>query len=48
MAASQSVGVVGCFQLNPSASCLVMTTEILRNMMLRGSEVVRSHFLFAL
>lgn len=27
--------------INPQASCLVMTTEILRSMLYRGSEVIR-------
>ncbi len=31
----------GDVTINPSASCLVMTTEILRSMMYRGAEVVR-------
>ena len=31
----------GDITINPSASCLVMTTEILRNMLYRGSEVMR-------
>ena len=33
--------MTGDITINPSASCLVMTTEILRNMLYRGSEVVR-------
>ena len=33
--------LTGDISLNPSASCLVMTTEILRNMMYNGSEVMR-------
>ncbi len=27
--------------LNPDASCIVMTTEILRSMLYRGSEIMR-------
>ena len=33
--------MTGDITINPSATCLVMTTEILRNMLYRGSEVVR-------
>ena len=33
--------VTGDVTLNPNASCLVMTTEILRMMLYRGSEIVR-------
>ena len=33
--------MTGDVVINPSASCLVMTTEILRSMLYRGSEVVR-------
>ena len=33
--------MTGDISINPSAGCLVMTTEILRNMLYRGSEVVR-------
>ncbi|KAK1866554.1 hypothetical protein I4F81_009070 [Pyropia yezoensis] len=33
--------MTGDVTINPSASCLVMTTEILRSMLYRGSEVVR-------
>ena len=33
--------MTGDITINPTASCLVMTTEILRNMLYRGSEVVR-------
>lgn len=33
--------MTGDITLNPDASCLVMTTEILRSMLYRGSEVVR-------
>ncbi|XP_037957460.1 exosome RNA helicase MTR4 isoform X2 [Teleopsis dalmanni] len=36
------VGIItGDVTINPSASCLIMTTEILRNMLYRGSEVMR-------
>eukprot|EP01127_Copromyxa_protea_P006579 TRINITY_DN1654_c0_g1_i1.p1 TRINITY_DN1654_c0_g1~~TRINITY_DN1654_c0_g1_i1.p1 ORF type:complete len:998 (+),score=244.39 TRINITY_DN1654_c0_g1_i1:24-3017(+) len=38
----QDVGLMtGDITINPSASCLVMTTEILRSMLYRGSEVLR-------
>ncbi|WUR03302.1 ATP-dependent RNA helicase MTR4 [Vairimorpha necatrix] len=33
--------MTGDVTINPDASCLVMTTEILRNMLYRGSEVTR-------
>ncbi|KAG5900338.1 hypothetical protein JTB14_026346 [Gonioctena quinquepunctata] len=33
--------VTGDVTINPSASCLIMTTEILRNMLYRGSEIMR-------
>ena len=33
--------MTGDVSINPSASCLVMTTEILRSMLYRGSEVIR-------
>eukprot|EP01022_Parablepharisma_sp_SALTPOND_P014220 TRINITY_DN1916_c0_g1_i1.p1 TRINITY_DN1916_c0_g1~~TRINITY_DN1916_c0_g1_i1.p1 ORF type:complete len:1081 (+),score=160.85 TRINITY_DN1916_c0_g1_i1:7764-11006(+) len=33
--------MTGDVTLNPNASCIVMTTEILRNMLYKGSEVVR-------
>ena len=37
----RDVGLMtGDVTINPSASCLVMTTEILRSMLLRGSDVV--------
>ena len=35
------VCTAGDVTINPNASCLVMTTEILRSMLYRGSEVVR-------
>ncbi|XP_072023609.1 exosome RNA helicase MTR4-like [Amphiura filiformis] len=38
----QDVGLMtGDVTINPSASCLVMTTEILRSMLYRGSEIMR-------
>lgn len=38
----KDVGLItGDATINPSASCLIMTTEILRNMLYRGSEVMR-------
>lgn len=38
----KDVGLMtGDVTINPSASCLVMTTEILRNMLYKGSEVIR-------
>ncbi|KCZ77798.1 hypothetical protein H311_01185, partial [Anncaliia algerae PRA109] len=33
--------MTGDITLNPQATCLVMTTEILRNMLYKGSEVIR-------
>eukprot|EP00735_Rhodelphis_limneticus_P006616 TRINITY_DN19045_c0_g1::TRINITY_DN19045_c0_g1_i1::g.13825::m.13825 TRINITY_DN19045_c0_g1::TRINITY_DN19045_c0_g1_i1::g.13825 ORF type:complete len:1043 (-),score=298.02,sp/P42285/SK2L2_HUMAN/58.93/0.0,rRNA_proc-arch/PF13234.1/2.4e-84,DSHCT/PF08148.7/1e-61,DEAD/PF00270.24/1.3e-20,DEAD/PF00270.24/2e+03,Helicase_C/PF00271.26/4.9e-07,MutS_III/PF05192.13/5.7,MutS_III/PF05192.13/2.3,DUF615/PF04751.9/0.12,Prp19/PF08606.6/12,Prp19/PF08606.6/40,DBC1/PF14443.1/0.25 TRINITY_DN19045_c0_g1_i1:103-3180(-) len=33
--------MTGDVTINPSASCLVMTTEILRSMLYRGSEILR-------
>ncbi|KAF7800107.1 hypothetical protein EIP86_011351 [Pleurotus ostreatoroseus] len=33
--------LTGDVTINPSAACLVMTTEILRSMLYRGSEVIR-------
>lgn len=33
--------MTGDVTINPSASCLVMTTEILRNMLYHGGEVMR-------
>lgn len=33
--------MTGDVSINPAASCLVMTTEILRSMLYRGSEVIR-------
>lgn len=38
----KDVGLMtGDVTINPSASCLIMTTEILRSMLYRGSEVTR-------
>eukprot|EP00057_Strongylocentrotus_purpuratus_P029781 XP_011684255.1 PREDICTED: superkiller viralicidic activity 2-like 2 isoform X2 [Strongylocentrotus purpuratus] len=38
----QDVGLMtGDVTINPSASCLIMTTEILRSMLYRGSEIMR-------
>ncbi|RWS12921.1 superkiller viralicidic activity 2-like 2 [Dinothrombium tinctorium] len=38
----QDVGLItGDVTINPTASCLIMTTEILRLMLFRGSEVMR-------
>lgn len=38
----KDVGLItGDFQINPTASCLIMTTEILRSMLYCGSEVTR-------
>jgi len=38
----KDVGLMtGDVTINPSASCLVMTTEILRSMLYRGSEILR-------
>ena len=33
--------MTGDVTINPSASCLVMTTEILRSMLYKGSEIMR-------
>lgn len=33
--------MTGDVTINPHASCLVMTTEILRSMLYRGSEIIR-------
>ncbi|XP_058472504.1 exosome RNA helicase MTR4 [Solea solea] len=38
----QDVGLMtGDVTINPTASCLIMTTEILRSMLYRGSEIMR-------
>lgn len=38
----ESVGILtGDVQLNPEASCLIMTTEILRSMLYRGADLIR-------
>lgn len=37
-----SVGIVtGDVSMNPQASCVIMTTEILRNNLYRGAEMIR-------
>jgi ATP-dependent RNA helicase DOB1 len=33
--------MTGDVTINPSAKCIVMTTEILRSMLYRGSEITR-------
>ena len=33
--------LTGDVSINPSASCLIVTTEILREMLYRGSDLVR-------
>lgn len=33
--------MTGDMTIHPDATCLIMTTEILRNMLYRGSEVMR-------
>jgi ATP-dependent RNA helicase DOB1 len=33
--------MTGDMTINPTATCLIMTTEILRNMLYRGSEIMR-------
>lgn len=33
--------ITGDMQVNPDASCLIMTTEILRSMLYRGADIVR-------
>lgn len=36
------VGILtGDVQINPEASCLIMTTEILRSMLYRGADIIR-------
>ena len=38
----RDVGLMtGDVTINPGASCLVMTTEILRSMLTRGSDIIR-------
>ncbi|KAG9510845.1 Exosome RNA helicase MTR4, partial [Fragariocoptes setiger] len=40
--AFEDVGLItGDVTINPSASCLIMTTEILRQMLFRGNEIMR-------
>ena len=37
-----SVGILtGDVQINPEASCLIMTTEILRSMLYKGADLIR-------
>lgn len=39
---STSVGILtGDVQINPEATCLVMTTEILRSMLYKGADLIR-------
>ena len=33
--------VTGDIQINPSGTCLIMTTEILRSMLYNGSDIIR-------
>ena len=33
--------ITGDVSINQNASCLVMTTEILRNMLYKGSQIIR-------
>ena len=33
--------VTGDIQINPTATCLIMTTEILRSMLYNGSDIIR-------
>lgn len=38
----EEVGILtGDVQINPEASCLIMTTEILRSMLYRGADIIR-------
>ena len=38
----KNVGLItGDVSVNPEASCLVMTTEILRSMLYRGADLIR-------
>lgn len=38
----KDVGILtGDVQINPSAPCLIMTTEILRSMLYRGADLIR-------
>lgn len=40
--ASASVGILtGDVQINPEATCLIMTTEILRSMLYKGADLIR-------
>ena len=39
---SNTVGILtGDVQINPEASCLIMTTEILRSMLYKGADLIR-------
>jgi antiviral helicase SKI2 len=39
---SSSVGILtGDVQINPEATCLIMTTEILRSMLYKGADLIR-------
>ena len=39
---ASSVGILtGDVQINPEASCLIMTTEILRSMLYKGADLIR-------
>ena len=39
---SNAVGILtGDVQINPEASCLIMTTEILRSMLYKGADLIR-------
>lgn len=39
---SENVGIVtGDVSMNQQASCVIMTTEILRNNLYRGTEMIR-------
>ncbi len=33
--------MTGDIQINPTATCLIMTTEILRSMLYNGSDIIR-------
>src|SRR4051794_13765412 len=38
----QDVGLItGDVSINPEASCLILTTEILRSMLYRGADIIR-------
>lgn len=39
---AENVGILtGDVQINPEASCLIMTTEILRSMLYKGADLIR-------